>query len=164
MSCESWYATYCLLACERLYHYCINSSYCKSTGNYELLDSSGRNATTVYLRLTDDKQMSCVQVIAVDDAKLEWPRNFTVKIEEIGTNSLNMIYPNEITVVITDNDGEFQKSFLPNIFFCVDSVAMNMIAILTVTDYLHIFVLEMISKSQYTIRFGLMLVDIVLRY
>ena len=48
-------------------------------------------------------------MIAIDDAKLEWPRNFTVKIEEIGTNSLNIIYPNEITVVITDNDGEFQK-------------------------------------------------------
>ena len=102
---------YCLLACECLYHY-----YIISTGNYELLDSSGRNATTVYLRLADDQRMSCVQVIAVDDAKLEWPRNFTVKIEEIGTNSLNTIYPNEITVVITDNDGEFQKSFLPNIF------------------------------------------------
>ena len=159
MLCESWYATYCLLACECLYHY-----YIISTGNYELLDSSGRNATTVYLRLADDQRMSCVQVIAVDDVKLEWPRNFTVKIEEIGTNSLNTIYPNEITVVITDNDGEFQKGFLPNIFSCVDSVAMNMIAILTVTDYLHIFMLEMISKSHYTIRFGLMLVDIVLRY
>ena len=84
------------------------SSYLISTGNYELLDSSGRNVTTVYLRLTDDQRMSCVQVIAVDDAKLEWPRNFTVKIEEIGTNSLNIIYPNEITVVITDNDGEFK--------------------------------------------------------
>ena len=80
----------------------------KSTGNYELQDSSGRNTTTVYLRLTDDQRMSCVQVIAVDDAKLEWSRNFTVKIEEIGTNSLNIIYPNEITVVITDNDGEFK--------------------------------------------------------
>ena len=77
------------------------------TGNYELRDSSGRNVTTVYLRLTDDQRMSCVRVNAVDDAKLEWPRNFTVKIEEIGTNSLNIIYPNEITVVITDNDGEF---------------------------------------------------------
>ena len=41
---------------------------------------------------------------------------------------------------------------------------MNMIAILTVTDYLRIFMLEMISKSHYTIRFGLMLVDIVLKY
>ena len=83
------------------------SSYLISTENYELLDSSGRNATTVYLRLTDDQRMSCVQLVAVDDVKLEWPRNFTVKIEEIGTNSLNIIYPNEIRVVITDNDGEF---------------------------------------------------------
>ena len=53
--------------------------------------------------------MSCVQVVAVDDLKLEWPRNFTVKIEDIGANSLNVIDPNEVTVVITDNDGEFQN-------------------------------------------------------
>ena len=73
------------------------------------MDSSGRNGTTVYLRLTDDQQMSCVQVVAVDDTKLELPRNFTVKIEDIGASSLNIISPNEITVVITDNDGELQE-------------------------------------------------------
>ena len=87
----------------------ILQSSSNSTGNYQLLDSSGRNATTVYLRLTDDQQMSCVQVVAMDDTKLEWPRNFTVKIEDIGASSLNIISPNEITVVITDNDGELQE-------------------------------------------------------
>ena len=45
----------------------------------------------------------------MDDLKLEWSRNFTVKIEDIGANSLNVIDPNEVTVVITDNDGEFQN-------------------------------------------------------
>ena len=117
--CVIWVMVcYCVLACKCLNRcYTITSvmisfilqSSSNSTGNYQLLDSSGRNATTVYLRLTDDQRMSCVQVVAVDDTKLEWPRNFTVKIEDIGANSLNVIDPNEVTVVITDNDGEFQN-------------------------------------------------------
>ena len=82
----------------------------KFTENYyDLLDTGGRVSTSgrVYIALTTDLRESCVEVMAVEDEKLEWSRSFIVKMENADPSVLNTFNSNQVTVLITDNDGEY---------------------------------------------------------
>lgn len=84
----------------------------KFTENYyDLLDTGGRVSTDerVYIALTTDLRESCVEVMAVEDEKLEWSRSFIVKMENADPSVLNTFNSSQVTVLITDNDGEYYR-------------------------------------------------------
>ena len=84
-----------------------------STGNYyKLLDTRGRvtSSRRVYIGLSNDQRERCVDVETVEDEVLEWSRNFIVKLENAdpSTGTLNVLNSSQVTVLITDNDGEYR--------------------------------------------------------